>query len=625
MKKLLFVSGLLVKRICRMNTIYLATIIMQFLFISILNAQVTQEWVSRYNGPGNNEDVAFSIVLDGSGNVYVTGLSIGGGSSDDFIDDYATIKYNSSGVEQWVQRYNGPDNNRDSAFSIAVDGAGNVYVTGCSRSGSTSETRDWATIKYNSAGVEQWVQRYNGPGNGEDWANSIAVDGAGNVYVTGCSRSGSTSETRDWATIKYNSAGVEQWVQRYNGPGNGEDWANSIAVDGSGDVYVTGWSTGSDTDYDYTSIKYDSSGYQHGVGRYNGPGNGRDQAIKIAVDGAGNSYVTGISVGSGTGADYTTIKGNSSGVEEWVQRYNGPGNLDDGAYSLAVDGSGNVYVTGYSTGSGTDRDYATIKYNSAGVEQWVQRYNGPGNSSDVGSSIAVDDLGNVYVTGKSVISETESGYTTIQYNSAGVQQWIQTYNGPAHTGDWGWVPSLAVDTSGNVYVTAYSWGSATDKDYATIKYNSSGVQQWVQTYNGPGNSIDAINSIAVDGSGNVYVTGTSVGDGTDADYATIKYSQAATGVYQTSFDMPENYFLSQNYPNPFNPTTVIKYSIKDAGMVSLKVYNILGQEVATLVNKVQIQGLYEVEFNAQHLTSGIYFYRLTVGSFSEAKKLLLLK
>ena len=108
------------------------------------------------------------------------------------------------------------------------------------------------------------------------------------------------------------------------------------------------------------------------------------------------------------------------------------------------------------------------------------------------------------------------------------------------------------------------------------------------------------------------------------DYSLIGHYTETTGVEENN-TLPDVFSLSQNYPNPFNPTTEIKYSIKNAGMVSLKVYDILGQEVAILVNKAQTPGLYEVEFNAQNLTSGIYFYRLTVGAFSESKKLLLLK
>jgi hypothetical protein len=344
---------------------YLLPAIFLYLSINVCFAQVAQEWVQRYNGPGNHSDQARSIAVDGLGNVYVTGFSSGSGTGS----DYATIKYNSLGTELWVQRYNGPGNSSDEASSIAVDGLGNVYVTGFSSGSGTGY--DYATIKYNSSGVQQWVQRYNGPGNNADYAFSLAVDGSGNVYVTGESWSGSTFNTGDYATIKYNSSGVEQWVQRYNGPGNGWDVSFSLTVDASGNSYVTGWSYVSGANYDYATIKYNSSGVQQWVQRYNGPGNGIDQANSIAVDPLGNNvYVTGSSVGSGTSDDYATIKYNALGNQQWVQRYNGPGNSKDWAYSLALDpeslGS-NVYVTGFSRSgsSSSTEDYATIKYSQA--------------------------------------------------------------------------------------------------------------------------------------------------------------------------------------------------------------------------------------------------------------------
>ena len=120
--------------------------------------QVNQDWVERYNGSGNSNDEAHSIVVDGSGNVYATGW---GWTAQGL--DYITIKYNSSGVQQWVQTYNGPGNSLDETSSIAVDGSGNVYVTG--RSTGSGTDYDYATIKYSSSGVQQWVQRYNGYAN----------------------------------------------------------------------------------------------------------------------------------------------------------------------------------------------------------------------------------------------------------------------------------------------------------------------------------------------------------------------------------------------------------------------------------------------------------------------------
>src|SRR6266511_3689578 len=265
---------------------------------------------------------------------------------------------------------------------------------------------------------EEWAKGYNGPGNFSDQAFAIAIDGSGNVYVTGASFGSGTD--LDYTTIKYNAAdGTEEWVARYNGPGNYVDIARAIAIDGSGNVYVTGESVGTGNDFDYATIKYNpADGTEEWVARYNGPGNFYAGAADLAIDGSGNVYVTGQSFASGTTLDYATIKYNASGTEEWVARYNGPENLVDQPFAIAVDGPGNVYVTGGSMGSGTDFDYATIKYNAAdGAEDWVTRYNGPGNGADAARAIAIDGSGNVYVTGES-FAGAETDYATIKYSQS---------------------------------------------------------------------------------------------------------------------------------------------------------------------------------------------------------------
>jgi uncharacterized delta-60 repeat protein len=582
------------------------------------------EWVSHYAlGLALAYDVATDMAVDNIGNVYVTGYS----PELPFGVDYFTAKYDASGNPIWSVRYD--YNGDDFANAIAVDGSGNIYVTGSSYNSDSDIKDDWdyATVKYNSEGQEQWVARYNGPGNSSDEATAIAVDGSGNVYVTGYSKGSDTYY--DYATVKYNSEGQEQWVARYNGPGNGNDYANAIAVDGSGNIYVTGESRGSGTFDDYATVKYNSSGQEQWVARYNGPGNSGDGANAIAVDGSGNIYVTGSSYNLDLDIkddwDYATVKYNSEGQEQWVARYNGPGNSSDEANAIAVDGSGNVYVTGSSVGSGTSFDYMTVKYNSEGQEQWVARYNGPGNGNDYANAIAVDGSGNIYVTGESYDSGTSSDYATVKYNSSGEEQWVARYNGPENSVDR--AHAIAIDGS-DVYVSGVSAGLGTSYDYATVKYNSAGEEQWVARYNGPGNSYDYVTAIAVDGSGNVYVTGYSEGNKWSV-YTTIKYS-GETGIVDEIINLPSTVYLGNNYPNPFNSSTTIQYTLPRNEYVRLSIYSISGQLVKTIENGVRSVGVHTESWNGtdargRSATSGIYFYRLEAGGETFVKKMVLMR
>ncbi len=121
--------------------------------------------------------------------------------------------------------------------------------------------------------------------------------------------------------------------------------------------------------------------------------------------------------------------------QQWAKRYSSAGALNDYARAITYDTTGNVYVTGGSPGNGTSIDYFTIKLTSLGDTLWTARYNGFGAGVDIASSIAVDDLGNVYVTGRSDQSLTNFDYATLKYNSSGVQQWAKRYNRPLNGND----------------------------------------------------------------------------------------------------------------------------------------------------------------------------------------------
>lgn len=436
--------------------------------------QVSQAWVQRYNGPANSLDEARAIAIDASGNVFVTGRSAGVGTNV----DYATVKYDSAGNVMWVMRYDFGIGRADTAMALRLGVNGHVYVTGMSRS--TPLFEDYATIKYDpdgqpsaswpSTGFGVGVRRYDGPTGEQDQALAMAVDALDNVYVTGKSKG--PGSDYDYLTIKYNAGGAEDWVRRYNGPGNGLDEARGIVVDSAGNVYVTGLSAGSGTDFDYATIKYSANGTELWVSRYNGPANQDDQAVSLSMGTSEDVYVTGYSKGVGTDYDYATIRYDRvSGAEVAVARYAEPtpAGRDDRAVGVAVDADGNVIVAGKSWGTSL-YDYVTVKYDSDLNLLWERRLNW-GPSFDEAQAMTLDGDGNVYVTGLAYTSPaTGRDYVTVKYSADGTQQWATSYSGPGAADDF--ALAVAAGPDGSVCVTGTSVGSGTGNDYATVKYVS---------------------------------------------------------------------------------------------------------------------------------------------------------
>jgi WD40 repeat protein len=392
--------------------------------------------------------------------------------------------------------------------------------------------------------AQLWAGRIQGSG----FSPALAVSRDGRrVFVTGAT---SDSVKSDYITVGYDAAtGARLWSKRYNGQGNGPDEAFSVAVSPDGRrVFVTGSSRGK-SQVGYATIAYSAAtGTRLWVRLYNG-GSGR--SVAVSPDGR-RVFVTGTSYAPAAQEGYATVAYNAmTGAQLWVSRYYGPRHADEAASIVVSPGGRRVFVTGRSW-KGPGYDYATVAYNAVtGARLWVRRYNGLGNGRDWPASIAVNPGGSrVFVTGVSAGKNSEDEYATVAYSAVtGAQLWVRRYGGTggSHGNARSGALSVAVSPGGSrVFVTGFTaHGSATitDLDYATIAYNSAtGRQLWVSRYNGPGKGYDGANSVAVSPSGRtVFVTGGSDGRSSGLDYATIAYN-SATGkqLWVSRYNSPGN-------------------------------------------------------------------------------------
>jgi uncharacterized delta-60 repeat protein len=430
-------------------------------------------------------------------------------------------------TEQWRARFDGSDNGYDYLYGVAVDLSGNVFVTGYGYTSSGS-SYDYVTVKFDPSGNQVWAREYDG--GSTDYARSVVTDSAGNVIVTGYSyRSG---DYYDYMTIKYDTNGNQQWAKRYNGNGDYYDYARNVGVDAADNVYVGGYSRYGTSYYDFVVVKYDANGNQKWAKNHRTSKGYYHYSYEgcMEVDAAGNVYLAGYARETNNYYDFIVVKWDTNGNKKWAKNYNSPKNYYDYARGLDIDSAGNVYVTGYARWTNNYYDYVVVKWDTNGNQKWAKNYNGPKNYYEYARDIEVDAGGNVWVSGYGRWTNNYYDYILVKWDTNGNQQWAKNFNGALNYYDYTYERDLAVDSSGNAYLTGYGRHTNNYYDFQTVAFDSAGNQKWVMTYNGPYNQYDYARGIAVDSVGNVYVAGYSYGGtNTRYDYVVIKYSSAYTG------------------------------------------------------------------------------------------------
>ena len=390
----------------------------------------------------------------------------------------AIAKWTPGGANVWETPITFSPGYVHSGLSLAVDDAGNSYVTAVDPNkepGDNSLMSDISLIKFSPTGAKLWERWYNNPSGLSDVGAAIAVDQAMNVYITGTSEV--SAGVFRIVTLKYNPSGTLLWSTTYVGGFSSR--ANAIAVDYyTGDVYIAGATEIGSNGFDFTTIKYNTNGTQQWVKTYDGTSadSEHDEALALAIDLDGNVVVTGFSTQSyefdvDVEKDvevYTTFKyDRTTGNQVWTKRFGkdqseGAGFMNARALAITVDRTGNVAVTGYVTDPDNGvRSIATLKYNKAdGHSAWTRIYTSlePAATADhAGTTIGTDWSGNVYVGGYYVNGGEKLQWLIIKWKGTDGQFLGSITNGAYGVDEK--MADFAVHPSGDVYAS----GSEGDK------------------------------------------------------------------------------------------------------------------------------------------------------------------
>ncbi len=310
-----------------------------------------------------------------------------------------------------------------------------------------------------------------------------------------------------------------KFTYRYNGPGNGADEAYSLAYGGASLVYVGGKSYGDGSDYDFVVVSLDN-GSQRWLYRYNGPGNGADEAQSVVFGADGNVYAAGTSCGDDS-CDIVVISLTVAGTWRWTYKYDGPDSSVDCALALTYGLDGNIYVAGKSHGVGLNDDLIVISLNSSGNERWAYRYNSPYNGSDAACHIVSGPDSNIYVCGHTgAYGDSSTYFTVLSLSSNGTLRWMHrlgesTAARPGHDEAY----DLVVDRSRNVCAVGRSWDFCTGDDFTVVSLSPAGQQRWTFKYKGFKKRSDAAKSIACGVDSNLCVAGYSGCFGSGFDFS----------------------------------------------------------------------------------------------------------
>jgi hypothetical protein len=489
--------------------------------------------------------------------------------------------------------------------NMHFDNSGNIIISMSYPDGSIKGL-DFRLVKLNPSGDTLWSRIFGTENLVDEIIFDSYVDNSGNIYVAGYN-----SNSIKWL-LKYNANGNLLWSRAdstYTFQADGGTQEAYIQADPAGNIYVC-----TNKERKLYILKYTTSGDLIWNKEINvAEGTNGDVVRGFCVNASG-LYIATERLTSTFSFDWIGIMCNFNGDTLWSYTNTFGNTFYETPRVMKLDAQGNLYYLVELMESYYVSKFALIKQGTNGFESV---YDAGGDKRLIPTEIEIDVQGNVVVSSyQSHSSDPLTAYESVirKYSSNGTVLWTKILSGTEL-----YVNDFTIDANGYIYVTGqYPWTAVSSSKMFIHKISPSGNASWLLEYT-DGNHWSIGRHIKLDNAGNAIVAGKY-----QNGITIVKYSNV-TSVSQISSNVPEGFKLSQNYPNPFNPSTKINFSITKSGFVSLKVYDIIGKLVAVLVNEVKQTGTYEVDFNASHLTSGTYFYKIEMEGFSEIKKMMLIK
>ena len=388
-------------------------------------------WSKVYDGPG--EDEFRAVVPAPKGGVFVAGDSSSPVST-------LVARYSAAGNRAWLRAYTGPGSSRDLLFDAAADGRGGLLAVG-------DQDNAFLVLRYTARGKRSWARTYDYPRSSAEEAYHVAVDAAGNVYVSGGTQAG----TGTMILVKYSPKGVRRWARHYSGGGMGS-WVNDMAVDRAGDAYLTGQHLDAAGRSEGVTVKFDAAGHRRWV-RFYGRSES-DSALGIVAT-RGGLYVAGYT--QPTASPYTlpvVIKYSATGALKWSRTHAAAGTGQDSYYEIVALPGGDVVAAGSSTGLSVDA--LVVRLSPRGGTRWAKTLDDALGRLDTVHDVVAGPSGTIYATGATDGATTGLDALTLSYGRAGDFRWATPY---VNQGANDQQRAMAITVNGGVYVVGSQAGA----------------------------------------------------------------------------------------------------------------------------------------------------------------------